>query len=256
MLPNKKKYFKNAATSALLFSLLPAIVWATTQETFTEIQHQIRAQLTQPTQAVLAAGMTGKITTVTYLEGERFNKGEKLFEFECNEQLARLKKARAGLSIDSRQYQANLRLLKLQSIGRHEVDIAKARMVKAQAEVEYQRARKNKCVIAAPFSGTVSEMQVHEHEYVSEGDPLTKIIGNGNLEVELIVPSIWLQWIKPGVKLNIHIDEMDQDYTAEVSVLGAEINPVSQSLKIVAKIVGDYPELLPGMSGNVTFPQQ
>ena len=48
--------------------------------------------------------------------------------------------------------------------------------------------------------------------------------------------------------------ELDKSFPAEVSRIGARIDPVSQSITVVATIDGNQPGLLPGMSGWASFP--
>ncbi|MBF0446128.1 MAG: efflux RND transporter periplasmic adaptor subunit, partial [Magnetococcales bacterium] len=209
--------------------------------------------LTPRYQAVISAEIAGKITILNFREGERFQNGKKLAEIKCAQHKARYDKANAELTITIRQHQANLRLMELKSIGSHEVDIAQANVSKARADVAFWKDVKTKCVIIAPFSGRVAKLHVHEHEYVAEGDKLMKIVDDHNLEIELLVPSDWQTWLKPGLGFNINIDETSKDYPAEVSMTGAQIDPVSQSFKVIGKIKGHFPELLPGMSGSVIF---
>ena len=54
----------------------------------------------------------------------------------------------------------------------------------------------------------------------------------------------------------MHVDELDANYPAEVVRLGASIDPVSQTIGVSGRMLGTPAELLPGMSGWVTFPSR
>jgi hypothetical protein len=71
------------------------------------------------------------------------------------------------------------------------------------------------------------------------------------LELEFIVPSRWLAWLKPGYAFQVRIDETGKTYPAKVQRIGARVDPVSQSVKLSAAISGSFPELIAGMSGKV-----
>ncbi|MBF0420967.1 MAG: efflux RND transporter periplasmic adaptor subunit [Magnetococcales bacterium] len=215
---------------------------------------EIRAQLTPRRHAVLSAELDGKIKSMSFREGESFKQGQTLVEFDCSEDMAWLRKAQAELKIEQKKHQAKLRMSEMKSIGALDVEISEATVEKARAEIALREARLKKCVIVAPFPGRIAESIAFAHEYISNGKPLMKIVDESNLEMELIVSSHWWKWLKRGVEFKIHIDETNQDYPAETLSLGAEINPVSQSFKVIGRIKGDFPELLPGMSGSVTFP--
>ena len=52
-----------------------------------------------------------------------------------------------------------------------------------------------------------------------------------------------------GSTVRIAIDETGKTYPAKVQRLGARVDPVSQSIKVMAAIDGRYAELMSGMSG-------
>jgi hypothetical protein len=51
----------------------------------------------------------------------------------------------------------------------------------------------------------------------------------------------------------VRIDETGKTYPAKVTRLGAKVDPVSQSVKVVAAIDGSFPELIAGMSGKIAL---
>ena len=219
-----------------------------------DVSSQVRAQVTARQQAVLAAEMDGRLVSLPFREGEAFRAGVILAAFDCSEPEARLAKAVAERTVALKQLQAKQRLAELQSAGVLEVEIAAANVEKEEAEVAYWRVRTGRCRVAAPFPGRVAERHVHEHDYVSGGDPLLRIVNDRNLELEMIVPSLWHRWLRPGTELTLHVDETDRDHPARVLLLGAEINPVSQTFKVTGEILERSGDLVPGMSGHVAFP--
>ena len=149
--------------------------------------------------------------------------------------------------------QANRRLAELNAIGRVEVDTSEAEAAKNRAEVAAMATTLGKCSIVAPFSGRVAEQKVREQQYAQPGQPLLEIIDDTVLELEFIVPSRWLAWLKPGHAFQVSIDEVGKTFPARVQRIGARVDPVSQSVKLVATIAGHFPELIAGMSGRVTM---
>ena len=82
---------------------------------------------------------------------------------------------------------------------------------------------------------------------------MIQIIGSGILEAKLMISSKWLSWLSEGHLLTILIDENGLKYSATVNTLGANIDPVSQTIDATAKFDENYETLLPGMSGTATF---
>ena len=90
-------------------------------------------------------------------------------------------------------------------------------------------------------------------ESIERQQPLLKIISSGSLEAKLMVSSKWLSWLTVGYPMQIVIDENGQLYQAKVSSIGANIDPISQTIDITAKFDENYDTLLSGMSGTATF---
>lgn len=211
----------------------------------------IRAQLLPRQFTTLAAEIGARIDRLPVREGERFKEGDLLISFDCSTQQALLRKASAELNAARQTLKANERLAELKSIGNLELNLSRANVEKGEAEVGYQKAMLGKCGIRAPFSGRMSDQMVRNQQYVQPGQELMEVIDDSVLELEFLVPSGWLGWLKPGLAFEVKIDETGRSYPARFTRLGARIDPVSQSIKVAAAIDGSYPELLTGMSGHV-----
>jgi membrane fusion protein, multidrug efflux system len=140
------------------------------------------------------------------------------------------------------------------AVGANDVKISEAEFMHAQAEVTALQARTGSCDFKAPFDGLMVERIAQEHESPAPNQPLIKIVDTTRLEVEAIVPSIWLRWIKPGQAFQFEIDETGATVSAEVVRMGAVVDPVSQTIKAYGVLKTKNPSVLPGMSGTATFP--
>ena len=216
-------------------------------------QRDIRAQLTAKRFTTLAAEVGAKISRLPVPEGGRFKAGQTLVRFDCSLQQAQLNKSQAALSGANTTWNANKRLLELNSIGKVELDVSEAEVHKNQAEVASMNAMLGKCGINAPFNGFISEQKAREQQYVQPGQALLEIIDDSALELEFIAPSKWLAWLKAGYKFNMIIDETGKSYPAKILRLGGKVDPVSQSIKVTAVIDGKFSDLLTGMSGRVNI---
>jgi len=214
-------------------------------------KREIRAQLMPRRYTTLAAEIGAKINRLPVAEGGRFAAGQTLVVFDCSLQQAQLNKAKAALDAASKMWSANKRLHELNSVGKVELDVSEAEATKARAEVASSQAVLSKCTTSAPFAGRVAEQKVREQQYVQAGQPLLEILDDSVLELEFIVPSKWLVWLKVGSGFQVAIDETGKTYPAKVQRIGAKVDPVSQSVKLAAAIDGKFAELIAGMSGRV-----
>ena len=213
----------------------------------------IRALLTPLVESTLSSQIAGRIEKINARNGERFNLGDHLVEFDCTIQKAQLQKARSELLAIRKRHEANLKLQEFKSIGDLEVAISAAEVEKARAEYALVKAQVDMCIIDAPFNGRVIKRLAQPYESVNQGEPLIEILDDSELKVELYVPSRWLAWLKQDTEFTVRIDETGKTYPARMTALGARVDAVSQSIEITAVISGSHPELLAGMSGEARF---
>jgi membrane fusion protein (multidrug efflux system) len=215
----------------------------------------IRAQLSPRRFTSLSAELGARVNRIAVREGESFKQGQTLIELDCSLQQAQLQKAQATLVGAEKTLSANQRLAALRSVGEIEIESAQAEVEKARADVALMKTTLSKCAIYAPFSGRVAEQKIREQQFVQPGQIIVDLIDDTALELEFIVPSKWLTWLRNGSALKVSIDETGKAYPAKVLRVGARVDPVSQSIKVVAVIDGRYPDLMAGMSGNILLSQ-
>lgn len=214
-------------------------------------RQDIRAQLMPRRYTTIAAEIGAKVSDIPKPEGSTFKAGQILVSFDCSIQQAQVKKAQAELEGAEQTLRANLRLQELNSVGQLELDLSKSANKKAKAELGANMAVLAKCQVVAPFAGRVAEQKVREQQFVQPGQALLDILDDSVLELEFLVPSAWLRWVKAGQTFNVQIDETRKTYPARFIRIGARVDPVSQSVKVAAAIDGKFPELIVGMSGKV-----
>jgi membrane fusion protein (multidrug efflux system) len=204
-------------------------------------------------QAAISTDVVARVAKIGFRAGEAFNTGDLLVAFDCERQRAEANAVEAVWDEMRLTVESNQKLEKFQAVGRHDVDIAKARVAKAEAELQSLLSRLSQCEIHAPFSGRVADLSINVYEQPQPGKPFLTIVGAGRLEIELIVPSHWLGWIKPGETFNYLADETRRGYAARVVRIGAAVDAVSQMVKVIATFDEAPNDILPGMSGVAQF---
>lgn len=218
-------------------------------------RQEIRAQLMPRRYTTVAAEIGAKVNRIPVAEGSAFKAGQLLVSFDCSLQQAQLQKAQAELDGAAQTLKSNQRLAELNSVGQLDLDLSRSAVNKARAEIGANQAVMAKCSVAAPFAGRVAEQKVREQQFVQAGQPLLDIIDDSVLELEFLVPSRWLGWLRVGSAFQVQIDETGKAYPAKFIRIGARVDPVSQSVKVAAAIDGRFPDLMAGMSGRVQVRQ-
>ena len=204
-------------------------------------------------EAVLSVSSKLTVAEIPFRTGETFNQGDLLLRFECDVQKAEADAAHAAYLAAKSRYESNLEMKAHDAIGQFDVDLSKAEMEEAQAQARAGAARIKHCEIAAPFGGKVAEVTVNAFETPSPDQPLMKIVGNTDLELQLIVPSHWLVWLTPGHTFTFEVDETGELQSARVLHIGAEVDAVSRTVPIIAIFEDASEKVLPGMSGTALF---
>src|ERR1700761_174209 len=170
---------------------------------------ELRAQLTPREYTTLSSEMAGRIDHVATRVGEHFHKDDVLVVFDCAQPHAQVAKAKAVATQADKTYAINQRLVVLKSMGQLELDVSAAEVQKAKADLAVAEAIASKCSISAPFSGVTVDQKAREFQYATPGQPLLDVLDDHALEVELIAPSRWLSWLKPGYVFQITVGETE-----------------------------------------------
>ena len=215
----------------------------------------IRGVVRPQRQATISTDFQASVAAVKFKEGDRFRKGDVLIEFDCRRHQAELTAAEAQTLEMRLALENNVTLDKYKAVGKSDLEISRARVKRTEAEASGLRARLDQCKVVAPFDGRIAELAVHEHEMPAPGKPFLTIIEDQKLEIELIVPSDWLKWLKPETTFVFTVDETLAAFPARVSRIGAAVDPVSQTVKVMGFFDADAAAsgILSGMSGGAQF---
>jgi len=210
-----------------------------------------RAQLRARHATTLAAGLSGRIAELPFDIGERVERGATVAAFDCGEERARREIAAARLEAAQATREVKERLAELGNGSGLEVDVARAEARMAAAQLREAESVIAKCRVEAPFDGIVVERPARAHQYVAEGEPLLMLIDTEALEVDMVLPSDWLGWLRPGVGFSFAVRETGEEVPGQVDRIVGAVDPVSQTVRVIGTLAGGTAGLLPGMSGGV-----
>lgn len=207
-------------------------------------------------EATIAAELQATIRRLPFRDGQRFRKGDLLVEFFCEQFHAELAAAKADYEGRQLVFLNSQELAKLNGIGELEKQLSEIEMKKSLGVLQGARVAVQRCRITAPYAGRVVRTMAHEYESVNPYDDVLTILDDRAFDIELIVPSSSIRWLKTTSPFVFRIDENQQAYKAHVVSLGARIDPVSQTLRVVGAFDSPPSDILAGMSGAATFADQ
>ena len=202
--------------------------------------------------AEISARMSGQLLEAPYKSGQFFKSGALLARFDCVLEEAELAAMLQNHKTQSLKYENSVELFKHGAAGELEVALAQSEMQQVMAEANTIKTRLKYCAVYAPFSGYVTARHISAFETPQRGELLYSLEKAGALELSIIVPSNWVKWLKTGHRLEFSIEETGEIIPAKIMRLGATIDPVSQTLEIIANPKAS-PSALSGMSGHARF---
>ena len=212
-----------------------------------------RALVVASQEAVLSSELAARIENIAVKEMQRFKKGDLLIQFDCSLYEAQKDVVSANANGALIKLKSDEQMLQMRSIGKYELELSISEYEKAKSELRIAELNVERCQIKAPFDGAVEEVVVNTFETIQPQVELMKIIQTDILELEMVVSSEWISWLTIGHPIKVYIDEIQKEFNASISGIGANVDPVSQTIQLKGTITDASPALLPGMSGRVVF---
>ena len=214
---------------------------------------ELRGVVRSKARVEIATDLTVPLARAPLRDGMGFRKGDVLLEFDCSRLEAEHRAASAAARAAAIEYNQQAHLQKFGAAGKGDVALASATREKGQAELELAEARMAGCRIEAPFDGRVVELLGEAHEMPEPGKPLVIIVDDRNLEIDFVAPSRWLRWLSDGDRFDFTVDETGATVLGHLERIGAEVDPVSQTIRLTGTLDVTNGGILPGMSGTARF---
>lgn len=196
--------------------------------------------------------VAGRITAIGFNEGAKVKKDAVLIRLDDAIQKAELVQAESSLALARANYERANELMKRGAGTERALDEARAKLRNDEASVALARARLEKLSIVAPFDGVVGLRKVSVGDYVNAGAEIANLEAIDPLKVDFRVPEIFLSSIKPGQKIDLHVDALaDRNFTGEVYAIDPLIDAAGRSIVIRARIGNPDDVLRPGLFARV-----
>ena len=130
--------------------------------------------------------------------------------------------------------------------------LTNARQVEHSLELELEKTQ-----ITAPFNGVVARRYVRAGQTVARNDRLFWVTAIAPLRIRVTLPEKFLGHIKSGTIMTVTPADAltpDRRYRAKVLQVSPVVDPSSDSIEILAELLGDTSGLRPGMRANVHVP--
>jgi membrane fusion protein (multidrug efflux system) len=211
---------------------------------------EVEAVLVPQKVTVISSSRDGRIKNIFVDNGDVFHKGDVLIEYDCDDLMAEAEMVEAEKSLADKKTAGTEKLFKLDLISDLEKMDTQTKAAQLDLRIRLYQSRMDQCRITAGFDGRVTNRLANANEYTRTDRVLMEIASNEPLRAEFLIPSKWLRWVNVGAPLDIVLNETEKSYMAHITRIHGEVDPVSQSIQVVATLDGYDDPLLPGMSGQ------
>lgn len=217
-------------------------------------------------QADVSIFVSGIVKTINVIEGQAVRKGQVIATIESPE-FTRLQEdyltSKSNLEFLKLEYERQKVLSeeevsakKVYQKTKAEYDIEKARFASLQRQLNTMNINPSKGAVStvpviAPISGYITEVNIKIGSNVEAGKPLTSIVDNSKLHVDLLVYEKDLQKVKTGQNVRFVLTNQDNsEIMGKIFSVGKAFENETKSVAVHADISNDKQQLIPGMYVN------
>jgi len=194
----------------------------------------------------------GRISAITFAEGQRVTKGAPLVKLDPAIPQAEAQQARANLVLAKSKFDRAVDLAKRNYISGQAKDEAENNYKVAEAAVQLAEAKLAKTDIRAPFSGIIGLRSVSVGDYVKEGADLVNLESIDPLKVDFRVPETYMRQVQAGQSMEVMLDALPgKTFDGKVIAVNPLIDAAGRSVVIRAQVRNQDNTLRPGMFARV-----
>ena len=221
------------------------------------ISGELRAQR----EATVRAELGGSMVAVNVEEGQTIRKGTVLGRIEAitledtrQSAASAVSSAENQLAVARREAERTEQLVSAGALAARDLDIAKANVTAAEAQVADARARLvsaqkqlGDAVLRAPIDGIVSDRPVNVGDVVSPGTALFTIIDPSSMRLEASVPSEELSALRVGAAVQFSVRGYEQPFQGRIERVSPQADPVTRQVPIFVAIPNVGGRLVAGL---------
>ncbi|HVU43232.1 MAG TPA: efflux RND transporter periplasmic adaptor subunit [Xanthobacteraceae bacterium] len=247
--------FKAAMIKKFMSSMQapPQIVSATKAE-LSPWQPQIEAvgSLRAVRGADLSLEVSGVVDSISFNSGDDVKEGAVLLKLRSEDDVAKLESLQATAVLNQLTYDRDIKQFKIQAVSQATLDIDKANLKNAQAQVAQQQAILDKKTLRAPFAGHLGIRAVDLGQYLSAGTAIVTLQALDPVYLDFFVPQQSVARIRIGAPVTVKIDAFkDKTFPGEISAINPKVDASSRNVQIRAMLKNPDHKLLPGMYATV-----
>ncbi len=201
----------------------------------------------------VSAETGGRVTQINFESGSIVNTGDVLIQLDTSSEDAQLASAKATAALAKASLTRVRKLNKQNLTSQDALESAEAKVKETIAQAHNVRALIAKKTIRAPFSGRLGLRLVNIGQILLEGDAIVPLHTLDPIYVDFSIPQKTLLHMKPGLEVRVNVDAApDTTFIGTIFAANPDVDLVTRSVRVRAKIANPDEVLRPGMFANAT----
>jgi len=201
----------------------------------------------------LSAEVSGIVTEIHFKQGDDVKTGTPLLQLRADDDIARLESLKATAQLARITYKRDQAQFLAKTISKQTLDIDKANLDIALANVNQQQALVDKKLIRAPFTGRLGVRLVDVGQYLEAGTAIGTLQALDTIFADFFLPQQALATLNIGQKVALKTDAYPtQEFTGAITVINPKIDINTRNVLVRATLKNPTHKLLPGMYATVT----
>lgn len=220
------------------------------------VVHEISAigSLRSNESVVIQPEISGRVSEISFNEGEAVTKGATLIRLDDSVHRAELQQAEAQLALSKANFDRVSDLFKRGNAAARARDEVLAQMRVAEANAALARALLEKTHITAPFDGILGLRELSPGDYVKPGDKVVNIENIDPIKVDFRIPEVHAAVLKAGQEILLTLDPLPgKTFKGSVYAIDPLIDINGRAVLLRARVENLQGELRPGMFARVNL---
>ncbi|MBI2269753.1 MAG: efflux RND transporter periplasmic adaptor subunit [Bacteroidetes bacterium] len=205
-------------------------------------------------EVVLVPEVSGKLISLSIVEGSVVNKGDLLAKINDADLQAQLKKLELQAKIADEKVNRQKQLLSISGISQEEFDISLNLLNTAKADIDYTKALIAKTELRAPFSGTIGLKNVSEGSLVTPTTRIAAIQQLNQVKIDFSIPEKYADAITLNSTIQFTITDNKEIFIAKVYAIEPRIDQATRTIQLRALAANPTGKLFPGAFAKIQLP--
>lgn len=202
----------------------------------------------------ISAEVAGIVEKIYFKQGDNVKVGTPLLQLRAYDDIAKLESLKASAQLARITYSRNQAQFSVNAISKQTLDIDKASLDVAIANVGQQQALVDKKLILAPFTGRLGIRLVDVGQYLEAGTEISTLQALDTLFVDFFLPQQALEALKISQKVTLKTDAYPaQTFTGDITVINPKVDIDTRNVQVRATLNNPDHKLLPGMYATVNI---